>query len=90
MWLSMPLLSARAEVHAGLYDLVGNAAELGVLPRQYADVAVLDRTLLPANPVIFGCAVATGFESCYWPHSPAPGFVDWDAPLVGFRLVRVY
>jgi formylglycine-generating enzyme required for sulfatase activity len=76
--------------YAGLYDLIGNAAELGVLPQQYVGVATLERSILPANPVMLGCSVGERPENCFWPNSLGPVFLDRHAWLVGFRLVRAY
>lgn len=76
--------------YAALFDLIGNAAELGVLPQQFDDVATLERSILPANPVLLGCAIGERPENCFWPTSPGPVFLDSHTPLMGFRLVRVY
>jgi len=76
--------------NAGLYDLIGNVVEVALLPEPRPDVAILDRTLLPASLVMLGCASAGRRDNCFWPHSPTPSFVQWYGPYFGFRLVRSY
>lgn len=76
--------------YAGLYDLIGNVAEVVLLPWPTPDVAIVDDTLYPANLALLGCWNGGRLERCYWPHYPAPTFVRWNDPIFGFRLVRAY